>query len=425
MNLNLDQLKIQYENDPDFKRTADMCAEVIGGMLSAISEELKLIDPNAVITNPNLPDDVKKKAIRNALFNRRPDLFTAQEIREQFTPEEIRERGIVLPENDIKAIQPPKELTVLLDKINTTIWADIQFKNGKPRKIKTGKTKDEFVLYSIDFSKLDSEKDLTVARKLEPFDKLVYMAVCALWIEAKRKGLPPIFSLSQIYKVMNGGTARKPTNSQLIEIRDSLRKMRLTETTIDTEREYKDNRIKGKARLIRNDVLLSFRFTAALISDKYAIDAVRMHDEPVLLTYSSDRGQISPIPIELLDTPSFRNTNNNIKLKIYLLERICHINHDAAELAQLNAKRLARKSQTATPNETAKAKRIPPHKIKLETLFEECGMNDRQKRWRGKKDSILLLDNWKEKGFIKGYEIKDDAIIITPQKTPSPPTELL
>lgn len=383
--LNVQQVLIEYENDPELKKAIDAAAEGLASMLSAIQEELKKIDPQAVITDPNLPDSIKQQAIHAALIKHAPHLFPAQQ---------LREHGVVTADNDTKAIQT-KNINVLIDKLNSTggIWSDLQLDAKGQRKIKTGSTKAEFVVFELNFSKLD----IDIAHKLDDKDKLVYLAVCSLWSEAQKKGIPPVFSLTQIYKTMNGGTSHAPSKKNILEIYDILRKLRLTEVTINAEKEFLNNKIKGTARAIRNEVLLSFRFTAALINDNFVAEAVRILDEPALQAYSRDRGMISTAPVKVLDIP-LSNTARQTKLKLYLIERIVHMKNDFKK-----AKEAARKK---------KEYHAPPARIVLSSLFEKCDADDRQKRMRCKKDTLIALDSFKDKNWIADYSVTKTAIDI-------------
>lgn len=268
-----------------------------------------------------------------------------------------------------------------LDKPNSNIWdscisaredgqLSFEFDTTSDRDRKKGK--EAIILFSISFEEL---ANVQITKNLTAFDKRVYIAAAALYNADNE-----VFTASQIYREM--GNRRQPSARDIEKINDSLGKMGAARVTIDTTGEVKVN--KGYPALKYDAPLLPFERVTAYINNKPTDAAIRLYKEPPLITFARERGQINTIQRQLLESPVSK-TEANLRLDDYLIERISHMK---------NNKNLARK-------------------ILFTTLYDRCGIVNRQQRGRLPEKITLLLDHYKTCGFIKGYEMKKEGIEIT------------
>lgn len=280
--------------------------------------------------------------------------------------------------------QPPKvnaqqtnKLDYPLDKPNSVIWnwlagAD---KNGQlTLGIDTSKNatgKEPLILYSINF---DALEDVRITKTLTPFDKRVYVAVAALYNAGNE-----IITATQIYKMM--GYKGRPGDDDLQAINDSLTKMGAARLYIDTD---KENRKYPKyARFKYDAALLPFERKTAYINGKLAESAIHPFREPPLITFASQRKQVTTITRALLESPVSK-TEANLRLEDYLLERIGRMK---------NSKGVSRKMLFAT-------------------IFEQCKITAPMQKQRAPEKIRRYLDHYKEVGWIDNYREEKDGVTI-------------
>ena len=112
-------------------------------------------------------------------------------------------------------------------------------------------------------------------------------------------------------------------------------------------------------------------------------DAIQILELPKLFLFSKNRKQITKAPIELLECP-ISQTEANLQLYDYLIRRIAQMKNKA---------------------EVSKT-------IILETIYENCNINDRLKKSRLPEKLTRILDHYKKTKWIKGYTIDDRCIKI-------------
>ena len=279
---------------------------------------------------------------------------------------------------------PTELLTYPLDKPNTYIWNLLEGADGSGQLSldidtrKKGSSKEAIILYGISFDEL--ETGLTITKQLTPFDKRVYIAAAALF-----NGGNSVISATQIYKMM--GNRGQPKAEQIQKINDSITKMGAARVYIDSTGEVQTN--KRYTAFKYDAALLPFERISAYINNTMTEAAIHLFREPPLITFARERGQITSLTRQLLESP-ISKTDANLRLEDYLLERIGHMK-----------------------NPKGKA----PRKMLFSTIFEHCYITgktekDRKERQRTPEKIRKYLDHYKQCGFIKGYTMDKDSVTI-------------
>ena len=252
---------------------------------------------------------------------------------------------------------------------------------------------------SLAYTGIDSA---TIKRnKMDGYDVQIMNAISSLYQYSmnERPGEPVILTPQSIWACMNGGKgrAREP---QLARLARSLDKWRLTYCTLDITNEIAKHRLKN---IPDGSRLVSGKYEGFLLhADKITfkteknniIEGYRILSEPIIFEYNRVHGQIYTVPIELLDTSDkVNNTEDVIAFRGYLVQRI-----EAMRRGDLD-------------NDV----------IRLETIYQEAGIEPPELRIRGKRyqdprrelrkqakkdrDKIAgILESFKGKGYILGYE---------------------
>lgn len=285
--------------------------------------------------------------------------------------------GDVNQELRVKATQTDL-LNYPLDKPNGNIWSLLEDVDGSGQLklyINTGRecsNQNALIYYAISFDELDGVK---ITKQLTPFDKRIYIAAAALW-----NGGNEIISATQIYKMI--GNRGKPKTEDLQKINDSLTKMGAAHVYLDNGREVKIN--KGYPGFKYDAALLPFERVSAYINGQLVDSAIHLFREPPLITFARERKQIIGITRQLLESP-ISKTDANLQLEDYLLERIGHMKN---------------------PKSNA------PHKMLFETIYKNCGISTRNQRSRAPEKIQRYLEHYKKCGWISGYTIGKDSVII-------------
>lgn len=269
----------------------------------------------------------------------------------------------------------PKSIDYPLDKINSTIWNLLETAPGTGQLAfateMRGSSKEATVLYSINFDELESE--VSIIKRLEPFDKRCYIAVSALFNNGNE-----IITAGQIYSAM--GNTGRPNGTDIEKINDSLTKMGGARVFLDNTQEISVNK---RYDLFKYDAaLLPFERGRAYINNQLCETAIHLFREPPLTTFARTRKQITSIPRALLTSP-ISKTNANLRIDDYLIERIAHIKRGKVS-----------------------------NKLLYKTIYERCGIIQKKQRQRAPEKIRRYLDHYKNCGFIKDYKEDNDGIII-------------
>lgn len=266
-----------------------------------------------------------------------------------------------------------RRLDYPLDKVNSEIWKLLERNTDGQIGIaveKRASKKPITILYSINFDALGD--NVSITRKLEPFDKRVYLAISALYNVGNA-----IISLSQIYNAM--GYTHRPGASDVKKIADSIAKMAAAQININNTEEA--NAYKYD-KFVYNASLLPMERLEGVINGKAVEAAIHLFREPPLVSFARGRKQITTIEKKLLETPVSK-TDQNLQIEDYLIERISHI-------------------------KTGRQDR----KMLFDTIFIETRIAGHKQRQRARGKIRAILDHYINCGYIAGYLEEVDGILI-------------
>lgn len=277
-----------------------------------------------------------------------------------------------------------------IDKVNGNIWNLLEGaeKNGQLsirfNMAKHNSGKNAFLLYSINFDNLGN--DVSISKKLTPFDKRVMIAAAALYNAGNN-----VVSASQIYEKM--GNTGRPSAKAVKKISDSIFKMNAAQITLDNTfegigKEAETETYSKKAVSVTyKGSLFPMELLEAYINNQYVESAIHLFREPPLVSFARDRHQITTVEPKLLQSP-ISKTDANLMIDDYLIDRISKMKRTKANRKQ------------------------PITKILFTTLFESCKIRTKMQRSRAPEKIKAYLDYYKECGFITGYTMLDDGIDI-------------
>lgn len=262
------------------------------------------------------------------------------------------------------------EIEYPLDKVNSKLWG-LQPGKQVPLKAEKDESEEQANIYvMLDFDELQNN----ISRPLTYYDKKVFLSVCNL----KNNG-NDIVTTTQIYKAM--GNKSRPATSDREKILKSLKVMSMCRVSLDNTEEAnlypKYDKVKTDFYLLPTTIIEGYK------NHHVIDDAIHILELPKLFIFSKNRKQITKAPIELLESP-ISQTEANLQLEDYLLRRI---------------------AQMKNKPEISKT-------IVLETIYENCNINDRLKKSRLPDKLTRILGHWKKIKWIKGYTIDDRCIKI-------------
>ena len=241
----------------------------------------------------------------------------------------------------------------------------------------------------------DDDVDLEILNrngryKITGYDRRVYNAVGTLWLNGRRT-----ISLTEIFCIMNGYARSNPSSKQLQAVEKSLMKLKSIKFYIDMTQEIKANIIKDKDVLIEAGILKSRtdKIKSAVIEDNMlhfrvgtitseqgkVFKSIQIVGEPSLLTYNRAKGTLLSIPMEYIGLTESNATEKTIAFQDYLLMRI---------IGYKNGK-------------------LRENKILYDTLYRDSGIEKPELPkdfFRDRETVRKLLEEWKKKDLIKGYE---------------------
>ena len=272
----------------------------------------------------------------------------------------------------------PKKITELqypLDKVNASLWGLIPLKEATALKAesdkdgKKGKQANIYVL--LDFDELDGVK---ISRQLTSYDKRVFIAVANL----KAQGHDTI-TAEQIYKAM--GNPKRPNADTIKKILQSVECISRGRVTIDNTEEA--NMYTRYDRVKATFPLLTTEICSGYANGKVVDNAIRVLEVPKLLTFAEKRGQLTTVPLRLLESP-ISKTEANLLLEDYLFNRIARMR---------NSPKITRT-------------------ILLETVYQKCNVTSKMQKSRLPEKIERLLQFYKNESWIKGFVITERNIEI-------------
>ena len=284
--------------------------------------------------------------------------------------DEIKKNSLAIIAEKIEDIDIP------VDKVNRDIWGLLEY-NSKGLKTsqrynvaKRGSEKPIDIFYSLDFSGLE---DVTITRKLEPYDKRVYITVAARF----NAGYDTM-TIQQIYNDMqHKGRAGA---SDIKKINESLTKMAQAWLSIDN---IVEAQIYNYDHLKYDGPLLPMERVQGIINNQIADAAIHVFREPPMVWFARKRKQFTTINAKLFDTP-LSKTNANIALEDYLIIEISRIK---------NGKR--------------------DNKMLYETIYENSNIKTQKQKQRAPEKIHKLLTYYVNCGYIKAYKKVTGGVVIT------------
>ena len=258
-----------------------------------------------------------------------------------------------------------------VDKVNARIWKLLEAAPNGQIGINVAKSSSKrqiLTIYSINFDALAD--NVQISRKLEPFDKRVYLAVSALYNAGNN-----IISFSLIYKTM--GYTSAPNQRDITRIADSIAKMAAAHVTLDNSAEAKAYRYD---KFVYSASLLPMERIEGVINGKAVEAAIHLFREPPLISFARGRKQITTIERKLLETP-ISKTDQTLLIEDYLIERISH----------------------------AKTGR-QPKKMLYTSLYKEARISTTKQRQRAREKLDIILKHYVKCGYINGFSAEADGI---------------
>ena len=284
----------------------------------------------------------------------------------------------------VPKINPQKTHCFLLptDKVNQKLWGTPNGPNAPDGKFhlkvvttpaKQPNHKPTAVYVSLDWDRLKELLPENIVSKVTPQDQKVHDAVGSLFDAGNE-----FTTMSQIYKCIKGWD-RNPSSSDLESIWDSLYKMAYLPLFINGTED--DAAYKYEKFGTYQGTLLPIESVGAIVNGKYTPNAIHIMREPPLFTFARGRKQMTAVNFPVLGGHlGFGGAN----LVSYLERRIAHMKNDP---------------------ETKR-------KILFKTVFAELGIADRQQKYRTKGKIVKQLEYYETKGWINGYRVQKEGVLI-------------
>ena len=253
--------------------------------------------------------------------------------------------------------------------------------------------------------------------KLSEHERQVSDAVISLWAEAKRKNMPPVFTVDMIYQSMPGGGDR-PQPAQRAAITRTVEKLRRLHIEMDATEEM---RRRGKIDADKTFTVDSYYLNVTRAeykarNSRQTVTAYKVEGEPIMLTYSQMTGQLLTVQAKHLAIRKIKAgivspevipaTAGRQAMTGYMLRRIAIMRHDeeaARDALRQYDKR--RKKETSLEAKPLAAFRKQSRVILFDTVFAEAGtMSDNRAQMKDNRDYCFsVLEYWQAAGLIKGY----------------------
>lgn len=284
--------------------------------------------------------------------------------------EYVKEKMLEQPAS-IPSTRYPKNVVIPKDKVSNSFFNN-EIPEGVIQPVGTERKssrKELTAKVSIDFGELEG---VAISKNITPYDREVHDAIVSLYIDGENDYITPLM----IYRAMTGNSKAKLNPKQQQAIKDSVTKCSMTRIRIDAKEEADSYKMD---KLIYEGNLIYTKMVSGTHKGKTS-DWIYIMERPVLYDYANSKGQIARAEIGLLDTPVSKN-EETIILQGYLLKRI---------LTMQNSKM--------------------SRNILYETVYKQldiqaaskASLDNKRKKIRD--SSKKILDDWKEKKFIKGYK---------------------
>lgn len=297
------------------------------------------------------------------------------------------------------------------DKVSNLTWAN-RFPIGIDAGVRTIKRNEDFgCIVHLDYEKIIKSNDVVTGAELSHFDRSVYDAVSTIYATGNK-----FFTTIELLRVITQNPKAKLTEKKREQIRRSLfhiSRFWMSITTDDSEKLdvwYKlssrkplnyERKIYKNLQATYTGRLLNFSVIGYRVSEgepfekkEEFAEVWKILDTPILYQYAKAKGQISAVPIKLLDTSKKAD-------KKVALNRGDHTDELASFLSR----------EIDTMKRTAKRKQPYSRIILLERVYKIDGIDDiqqnvsnikiKKKTTRDKLEKILR--RFKENDMIKGH----------------------
>lgn len=215
-----------------------------------------------------------------------------------------------------------------------------------------------------------------------PFDRVVLNAVISLTVAVNRK----VFSATQVAKfILYGqGGAKRPTDKQIERVKESIETLSVTKVSIDWTDHSRLNGLKNGVKHIKRNYHLPITEDIFISPNGQEVHGYRLIGDIPLSVYSEKMNHVSTIPSEALRPYGARMTETTIIIRDYLFERI--------------------EAWRAVRNKNDPKKRNMKV-ISMDSIIERAGLNEVTRKQKSAiiKSIRLMLNHWKEIGYIKDY----------------------
>ena len=250
-------------------------------------------------------------------------------------------------------------------------------------KTKTGIKTVETIL-SLSYEQVKEwEHYMPTFERLKPFDIEILAHAVTLYIAGNR-----IISTDMLFRQMNGGKNKQPTEAMRREIYDSFCRLGRTWLYINASQEVEAG-LNKKAEFRGALLPCSMIIGDTILNGQPAHDCIKIYDTSPLIEYAMLKGQVSPIALDMFNIPNVNRTEENIMLIGYLTRAFADMRNEKSDRDK--------------------------HIISYEPLYAYLGVEGdtpgiiATKTKRIRKTVRAVLDSWIESGNIKSYqELKAD-----------------
>ena len=306
-----------------------------------------------------------------------------KEYRATYPSAEITEQGKI--EEVLKSIIPKKHIKPV-NKLANTITKDLVDKGEFDLVISNKRSRRE--VFTKVMLAYDNKYIQLSGQKYTPYDREVYDGVVTLYAAGNNLITP-----AMVYRAMNGLTESEKIRPETLEkVKQSLDKSMRIYTVIDYTDEAKMYNPKIEKTTYEGYLLAAEKVTVKINGETHEAYKIL---SPILYNYAQISGQIITVPMKLMKTKdAVRGTDEVIVIRGYLLRQIEWMRNEKVSRSE---------------------------NIAYKSIYEELSItrdfyNDgmyKKKTHTTRTHIKAILDEWKEEGYIIGYEEYQDGNRIT------------
>ena len=231
------------------------------------------------------------------------------------------------------------------------------------------------------------------ATSFNQFDKLVFCAAISEYLAGNE-----VFTLRSLWHKIGGGWVL--TDEMKKKFSDSIERLACTRIEIDMTAVNEKHHYTDDKKVVLKGYLLPCESIEVKVNGQVTDGAYKFLNSAVLMEVAKLKKQFAEQPIELLDVPKVRNTESNLKIKSYLLERVTSINgSQKPRKTHISGKK---KGGGFNFKRTKKLK----NSILMKTLREQCEISDADDK-QAREIVAKVMDHFKKKGTIDGWNFEN------------------